>query len=93
MPLFRYHRGGLQESLNTTIVVKDKEDLKRAIKKAVTEIYYMENPDEFELDIFPYPSKDNNFDARIGWYTHMVTLEVKNIKAGPVGFLSEGFDE
>jgi hypothetical protein len=31
MPLFRFHRGGLHDSLQTTIIVKSMEELQRAI--------------------------------------------------------------
>jgi hypothetical protein len=93
MALFRFHRGGLADSLKTTIIVKNREELRNAVKQAVTEMYFIESPDDFKLEIFPYPLEDKNFDPRIGWFTQMVTLQVKNINAAPVGFLSEPLDD
>lgn len=88
MPLFRYHRGGLHESLQTTIIVKSLEELRAKIMVNVSEMYLIEDPENFEIQVMPYPS-DNNFDPRIGWFTQMVTMSCKNIRNTPVGFLSE----
>jgi hypothetical protein len=89
MPLFRFHRGGLHESLQTTVVVKDLDDLKAMVNFAMREYIFMKDDDEIVIDIFPYPAPGNNFDDRIGWFTHMVTAQYKNITAHPVGYLSE----
>lgn len=101
MPLFRFHRGSLADSLQTTILVKNKKELRQAVKQHISEVYYMNSPDDFELEISPYPSEGNNFDSRIGWFTYMVALtitcpdnaNVKSIYASPIGFLSEPFKE
>lgn len=101
MPLFRFHRGGLQDSIDTTIIVKDLYDLHRTCQPFVNEMFWMKAPDDFTLEISPYPSADDCFDRRIGWYTHIVLLNInnpcnphiKNINAVPIGFLSENINE
>lgn len=89
MPLFRFHKGSLEESLKTTIIVKDFNELKKIIVEAMKHWMFIneENP-EIELKINPYPLEDN-FDTRIGWYTHMVTARYEKTTAHPIGFLSE----
>ena len=87
MPLFRFHRGSLSESLKTTIVVKTFNDIVKAIvfSDLVTNQTWGA---KFEIE--PYPSKDNNFDEKIGWYTHIVKTNIfEEDKMHPVGFLSE----
>ncbi len=91
MPLFRFHRGGLQDSLNTTVIVKNLQDLKKLISKR-HEDFVGENKLHFDIIIGPYPSKELCFDKRIGWYTQMVTSDI--LEHGvftPEGFLSEPF--
>jgi hypothetical protein len=34
MPLFRFHRGGLQDSLDITIIVRDISELMNVIRKS-----------------------------------------------------------
>ncbi len=85
MPLFRFHRGGLEESLKTTIVVKNFNDLYTAIANEfdITASW------SASIEIEPYPA-ENNFDARIGWHTHLVTANIYDKeKYVPVGYLSE----
>lgn len=100
MPLFRFHRGSLQDSLNTTIKVKNMEELRQACQPFVNEMFWMKDSNNFSLNIEPYPSIHLCFDSRIGWYTHLVTLtvhnpdnpHVKNINCAPIGFLSENLE-
>ncbi len=97
MPLFRFHRGSLQDSLNTTVLVKNMEELHQACQPFISQMFWMKDPCDFTLEISPYPSKFNNFDNRIGWYTHIVCLtincpsneNINNINSAPIGFLSE----
>ncbi len=87
MPLFRFHRGGLEESLKTTIIVDSMHNLLAKILLAM-------NFDPFdvqEMKYEPYPDAENNFDARIGWYTHIVMLTMSTGEKWPIGFLSEPF--
>lgn len=89
MSLFRFHRGSLEESLNTTVIVKDFSDLLKAILNSglinENNINY-----EAKIEITPYPSKENNFDSRIGWYTQLVSANFyEEDKIHPIGFLSE----
>jgi len=94
MPLFRFHRGGLKESLQTTIIVKNLHDLMLAIFKNYTEKEFPESDWGFNLKISPYPDIDTCFDIRIGWFTYIVTANLYE-KDGfhPIGFLSEPLDE
>ena len=91
MPLFRFHRGGLAESLQTTRIVKSVRDLRLAIEYSLDE--WPTTNKEFNVEIFPYPSMHQCFDARIGWYTHMVTADIyQKGQMCPVGFMSEPFE-
>ncbi len=88
MPLFRFHRGSLTESLKTTIIVNSFQQLAAIIASHATP-----NADwGASIDVFPYPSEKDNFDPRIGWYTQMVTANIEEKdKMTPMGFLSEPF--
>jgi hypothetical protein len=89
MPLFRFHRGNLSESLETTIIIKDILELMEIIKKSYIN-YIPLNIDNISLTIEPYPSEKNNFDSRIGWYTQMVASDAyEKGRFIPEGFLSE----
>lgn len=88
MPLFRFHRGGLEESLKTTVVVTSDIDLLSVISNTLM-IDPLINDWAPALKIEPYPSA-NNFDERIGWYTHIVLANtLEQYKFHPVGFMSE----
>ncbi len=89
MPLFRFHKGGLQESLDTTVIVNNIEELRKAIKDR-HKGFLQEEKDFFGIIIGDYPTKEHCFDRRIGWYTQMVTSDI--LERGvfvPEGFLSE----
>lgn len=91
MPLFRFHRGGLDESLKTTILVKTFDDLKKALLADFEGQPFYPTWD-VKITVNPYPSEDNNFDHRIGWFTQMVKGNVYDEdKMHPIGFLSEPF--
>lgn len=92
MPLFRFHRGSLQDSLKTTIIVHDLTDIVRAV--VLSEEIWKDRMEEkaygaiFEIE--PYPAKDENFDKRIGWFTHSVSTNLyKENEMQIIGFLSE----
>lgn len=90
MALFRFHRGSLDESLKTTIIVKTLTDVIRAIVMSFDENMIKTQKWGAKFEIIPYPSESNNFDKRIGWYTHMVLTNMfEEDKMHPVGFLSE----
>lgn len=90
MPLFRFHRGGLQESLDTTIIVKTFNDMVKAIVMSFDEEMLANQKWGACFHMDPYPSEGNNFDSRIGWYTQMVTCNLyEEDKMHPIGFLSE----
>lgn len=65
MPLFRFHRGGLGESMQTTVEVSDRADL---CSKVRTEWGFPPFEDD-ELQVVPYVH-----DPRIGWNTHIVSI-------------------
>lgn len=89
MPLFRFHRGGLHESLQTTVIVDNMNELMDVIKTA-HEDWLPPNSEAFGIIIGPYPGEGENFDRRIGWYTQLVTSDIhqKGIFV-PEGYLSE----
>lgn len=90
MPLFRFYKGGFDESIKTTIIVKNFIDVAKAIVMSIDddEMKNKKWPAKFEIN--PYPEKGKNFDKRIGWYTHVVLTNIyEEDKMHPVGFLSE----
>jgi len=90
MPLFRFHRGDLHESLQTTIIVKTFNDVVKAIVMSFDEDMLKKQEWGAKFEIIPYPDEENNFDSRIGWYTHMVLCNIYEAdKMQPIGFLSE----
>jgi hypothetical protein len=91
MPLFRFHRGGLKESLATTIIVKSFNDMIKAI--VMDNSVIDANPKwGARFLVEPYPNEENNFDPSIGWYTQVVTINLyEEDKMHPIGFLSEPF--
>lgn len=93
MPLFRLHRGGLAESLATTVIIKNLDDLRSAVKKS-WEHWPCGNITEFEVKVSPYYNEANCFDERIGWYTQIVLVDIleKGVLV-PVGFLSEPLEK
>ncbi len=90
MALFRFHRGGVQESLQTTIIVKSQDELLTAIRTEMKESL----PNLFlkEIAIEPYSNGHTTLDPRIGWYTQLVigTYVADGIEKNyPIGYLSE----
>lgn len=92
MPLFRFHRGGLHDSLQTTIIVKTFNDMVKAIVMSFDENMISQQKLGAKFEVVPYPSEDHCFDSRIGWYTQIVTTNIfEEDKMHPIGFLSEPF--
>ena len=92
MPLFRFHRGGLEESLATTRIVKDIYELRKVIEHD-WHSWPSTNNKNFRIEIEAYPSFRDCFDGRIGWYIQLVTANiVEEDKMHPIGFLSEPFE-
>lgn len=93
MALFRKHRGSLDESLKTTIIVKSKKDLIRIILDDYNESGYRPIElfgENIEIKIEPYCG----LDLRCGWYTQLVMSDA--IEKGfftVSGYLSEPLDE
>lgn len=92
MPLFRFHRGGLHESLQTTIIVRTFNDMVKAIIMSFDEDMLKTQNWGAIFEVKPYPDEQDNFDVRIGWYTQIVLCNIyEENKMHPVGFLSEPF--
>lgn len=85
MPLFRFHRGSLKDSLATTVIVVNADDL----YKAICNEYDMKSLPH-PLTVVPYPNEELCFDDRIGWYTQIVTTVINDERI-VIGFLSEPF--
>lgn len=81
MALYRLHKGDLQKSLDTTVIVKSKEELINHINES-PHIKHKIN----EVKIEKY---GESFDKRIGWYTHLVSIKYPDGKWYPDGYLSE----
>lgn len=112
MPLFRFHRGSLEESLQTTIIVHSKMDLIKifSMDNCYGKIIPIEDAQQCDTPIFncgekpkqaiegfsdieiePYPSLEECFDPRCGWFTHAVYGILRG-KRQIVGILSEDFE-
>lgn len=83
MPLFRFHRGNLFDSLETTVIVQNQGELMELL------IPNFPNCTDFEIEINPYPSNGSCFDKRCGWYTQLVCLRIGKEPLSPIGMLSE----
>jgi hypothetical protein len=89
MPLFRFHRGQLDDSLKTTVIVKNMTDLMTVIKQSY-DMFKGEKNNNFGIITGFYPDEHNCFDKRCGWFTQLVTCDI--LERGiflPEGFLSE----
>ncbi len=92
MPLFRFQRGSLEESLKTTIIVKTFNEMVKAIVLSFDDRMLERQNWGAEFKVIPYPIEGENFDLRIGWYTQMVLTNIyEKDKMQPIGFLSEPF--
>ncbi len=94
MALFRQHRGGLAESLESTIIVKNKQELLEHLLLVVNSWLIPEAP---RSALYHIPTiritSHNRLDPRCGWYSELVTADML-IKDEfiPMGFLSEPLD-
>lgn len=76
MTKFRFHRGGLKESLETTIEVKDREELIEKILEAVPQLFSVgpckvdPNAIAAAFQCIPY----GGIDERCGWDTYLITI-------------------
>lgn len=98
MPTFRFHRGNLEESMKTCVVVKDIKEL-ASFLSSYNKITQAPSTDEDKLNIGSwYEPEDLKiipyiFDKRIGWNTHMVIRHPNCVTkdASVIGFLSDSF--
>lgn|GEM_PF-3717940 len=99
MPLFRFHRGCLEESLKTTVIVKNREELKKIIYDnwwPWSDNDQVKNYPDFSIKIETSynVSLDKCFDPRCGWYQHYVSVDImEKGKFNITGFLSEPLEE
>jgi hypothetical protein len=95
MALFRWHRGSLDDSLSTTIIVKSHGELTAKLWADWEPWLDVKDHEDvnFEVNVAPYPMEDHCFDPRCGWYTQIVTCKFNGKKLGPAGYLSEPFLE
>ena len=100
MPLFRKHRGQLDDSLETTIIVKNMAELRAAISEDWAMWYdhpaaAHSNFKTFDIKVFiPYEFPfEKSFDKRCGWYTHYVSADIMcKGEFCMMGYLSEPMD-
>ncbi len=100
MPTFRFHRGSLKDSMDTCIVVKNKNELACAISthNYASEIFGKDVEGVVSLSIvFPenLTIKEYCFDKRIGWNTHIVLVKPRCVTQDSyvVGFLSDNLED
>lgn len=74
---FREHRGGLSESMATTIDVADRAALVAYVARQLEPFHFTPAEIEAGLAVEPY-----GYDKRIDWDTHIVTLK----RYGVLGF-------
>lgn len=98
MALYRKHRGSLDESLKTTVIVKNIDDIRNIIyedllmwEDALKKDGMLFNKNSFDINIGPY---GRQLDNRCGWYTQLVTADLEEKgKFIVIGFLSEPLEE
>lgn len=68
MTRFREHRGGLADSMATTVEVHTRAELIAHIKKLLSlfDVHFRFD----EIEVKPY----GGYDERIGWNNHIVTM-------------------
>jgi len=97
MPLFRFHRGSLDESLKTTVIVKNLDHLKKVIYESWQPWINPEqvkNREDFRVRVYCPVSLEKSFDPRCGWYSHYVTCDIQEKDVYTMqGFLSEPMGE
>lgn len=74
---FRYHRGVLDESMATTILVESKHELKSLL---LDEMGFLKK-NAYGIEVEPYAH-----DERIGWDTHIVSIILPGGIPKVVGF-------
>lgn len=74
---FREHRGGLAEAMDTVIEVVDRDALLKHVQEILSSWPDSPPVTAATLQVIPYC-----YDDRIGWDTHIVTLD----KYGVIGF-------
>ena len=78
---FRFHRGGLSESMETTVSLSTKEELIRVIGNSLKE-WGDFNYNNLKIESY-------GFDDRINWNSHIVTLD----GWGVIGFTDKSIDD
>ena len=101
MPIFRFHRGSLKDSMKTCFHVKTKEELFNKL----WDLNILTNKPISSDDMASICLRVNNidqliirdymFDKRIGWDTKLVLIGNTCVTRDPyiIGFLSEDFQK
>jgi len=77
---YRHHRGGLEDSLKTTIEVDNINDLKAYINESYA---FGDNVEELKFEYI-------GMDDRINWDTYMVLMRLKDSDKFMVAGMSDG---
>jgi hypothetical protein len=75
---FRQHRGGLAESMQTVVEIKDRAALVAYAFKLLAPFYFREEDVAAGLNVEPYGCQAGGppmYDKRTGWHTYIVTLK------------------
>lgn len=89
MPIFRYHRGGLEDSLKTVVLVKSLKDIEKIAMDFWSDFNLTDK--KINIKVQPYLPE---IDYRIGWFTQIVMCDFPDPGVFyPIGFLSEPFQE
>ena len=91
----RQHRGGFEESMQTTIEI---EPTKEAILKSIKDLSLIGFPegvikDQIHVDPYTFDAYPSSQDPRNGWNTHIVTIEgwgVYGFTDGPLTSIDAG---
>jgi hypothetical protein len=89
---FREHRGGLSESMETTVEVENRAGLIAHVFKLLEPFYFERARIDAGLTIEPYSwgsETEPFFDERIGWHLHIVTLKGYGVLGFTNGPLNE----
>lgn len=100
MPTFRFHKGSLEESMETCVVVKNKHELAIELSghNHAYDVFGKDAKGVFMGSVVSTENliiKEYCFDKRIGWNTHIVLVKPRCVTQDPyvVGFLSDNLED
>lgn len=92
MALFMFQGSNLEESLKSTVIVKNLDDLRNILWEQfkIWEGIRTTQGKIFDKNSFDIIIENYNYDSRIGWHTQLVSIEMEgNGKFSAIGYLSE----